>query len=88
MEITPKLLLERAREVLGATNDWQVAQAIDRSPDTVKNWRHGTKPDFDATIKLLQLVGWLNLDGNAPAVDPRVRQLVRELADKLRVDER
>lgn len=90
-----KELVQAAAKAVGATSPRQLADAIGltgRDEDkAVRNWWNGVNgPNYEATMRLLALAGWLTMDGAASArrvsaapVDPLAELAagVRDLAD-------
>ncbi|QRP60847.1 transcriptional regulator [Corynebacterium minutissimum] len=51
--------LDRARQVLGVTSDAALAKELDRSPQTVYNWRRGKNAPGLKDLAILQkITGW------------------------------
>jgi hypothetical protein len=86
-ELPPRKLYERLREVTGASSDEDLARAIGEGVKTVTRLKSGHGVEFDRTIKLLDLAGWLRLNGEAePLEESRLRFLanrIQQAADEL-----
>ncbi|QRP98978.1 transcriptional regulator [Corynebacterium sp. FDAARGOS 1242] len=50
--------LDRARQVLGASSDYALAEALGRTPACVSNWRRGRNaPGLQDLVRLQKITG-------------------------------
>lgn len=82
---SPRKLYERLREVTGATSDERLARALDVGNKTVQRMKDGKGLEYETTVRLLGLAGWLRLNGETEDA-ARLRYLasrIEQAADDL-----